>query len=290
MTLKAGEVTPARVEYQAQEVAYLVIHHTISLKDAWLYRKDASGRETTIHERANGMNCNLLWGTLWTLTFGTISLFWLPTNGSTLIYAEAVPLNSGVITFTCGGGGGCFAFREVNTPFVVDTARLRAGRAYMFDLETKCSTRGNASKVRMKHPKLWIKHVREGVHHPWNYEIRLQQAWRFEAGRMVTEVALYNPDTFNEFITDNFLFLRDGDVVPKPLNLPMLDRGWDTTRTQSGNRELVGLRNPLTYSICTNGADGECWEYRVYTRIAARSPRPGELERLQRPAVPGSAG
>jgi hypothetical protein len=148
VTLKAGKVTPAQVAYQAQDVAYLRIDHRVDVKDGVLRR---NGQAVLTK---SGMDYgNLLWGVLWTTTFGLVSLFWWPNTSVTQTYTEAIPLSPSApaITFEYGGGGGCAALSGFEGRFVIDPGRMRPGKVYHLKTHVYCfggsGVRGSALGV-----------------------------------------------------------------------------------------------------------------------------------------------
>jgi hypothetical protein len=137
VTLKAGEVTPARVEYQAQEVAYLRVDFEVRVQEGALYREQ-SGSSQEIAVIKPGLNVTFPWGVAWAVTFGLIGVFAWPNGSASATHHEVVPLNAAPITYSVGGGGGCLAFSGAHDSITVYPNQLQPGRLYVLKVGLRC--------------------------------------------------------------------------------------------------------------------------------------------------------
>jgi len=148
VNLRAGRVTPARVEYQAQEVAYVRVDFEVEVQVGTLYRAQ-SGSSSEIAAIRPGRNLTFLWGLAWVATSGLISAFAWPNASASATHHEVVPLNAAPITYSVGGGGGCLAFSDTHESITVHPSRLQPGRLYVLKVGLKCGGlfRGNEGFV-----------------------------------------------------------------------------------------------------------------------------------------------
>ena len=93
VTLEAGEVSSAQVEYRAQEVAYLRVDFQVEVERGTLYREQGGGSRELAAIRP-GRNVTLPWGVAWVATFGLIGIFAWPNASAGATHHEVVPLNA----------------------------------------------------------------------------------------------------------------------------------------------------------------------------------------------------
>ena len=179
VNLKAGEVTPAQVEYRAQAVAYLRVDFQVGVERGTLTRYQSwSSRELAVIRP--GQNVTFAYGVAWAATFGLIGLFAWPNASAGATHHEVVPLNAPPITYSVGGGGGCLAFSGAHDSITVYPDRLQPGRLYVLKVGLKCGGlfQGNLSFVgqeasdllvglRWEHDGAW-QNARYGAGPNWN--------------------------------------------------------------------------------------------------------------------------
>jgi len=137
VTLRAGEVTSAQVEYRAQEVAYLRVDFEVGVQEGTLTREQGDSSSVVAVIRP-GLNVTFPWGVAWVATFGLIGLIAWPNGSASATHHEVVPLNAAPITYSVGGGGGCLAFRGAWDSITVYPNGLQPGRLYVIKVGLKC--------------------------------------------------------------------------------------------------------------------------------------------------------
>lgn len=165
VTLEAGQVKPARVEYQAQEVAYLRVNFEVSVERGSLTRSQGSNSREIAAIRP-GQNLTAPWVVGWLATFGLIGIFAWPNASATATYDEVVPLNAAPITYSVGGGGGCLAFNGAWDSITVYPSQLQPGRLYTLKVGLRCEGlfQGNLAFVGQEAPDLiGLRWERDGV-------------------------------------------------------------------------------------------------------------------------------
>lgn len=165
VTLKAGNVTRARVSYQSQEVAYLRVNFEVSVQEGTLTRTQGGSSRDIAAIRPN-MNITASWVVGWLATFGLIGIFTWPGTTATATYDEVVPLNAAPIAYSVGGGGGCLAFRGAWDQITVYPNQLQPGRLYVIQVGLKCGGlfQGNLAFVGQVAPDLvGLRWERDGV-------------------------------------------------------------------------------------------------------------------------------
>jgi len=207
VTLKAGEVTPAQVAYQAQAVAYLRVDFQVEVQEGALYRKQGGSFRELIAIRP-GQNVTFAYGVAWAATFGLIGLFAWPNGSAGATHHEVVPLNAAPITYSVGGGGGCLAFRGAWDSITVYPGQLQPGRLYVIKVGLKCGGlfRGIQGFVgqeasdrvglRWEHDGVW-QNSRYGAGPNWNnypflslYPYRTPVYWQVPAPGYVARAVL----------------------------------------------------------------------------------------------------
>jgi hypothetical protein len=137
VTLEAGNVTSAQVEYRAQEVAYLRVDFEVGVQEGTLTREQ-SGSFQELAVIKPGQNLTFPWGVAWAVTFGLIGLFAWPNGSASATHHEVVPLNAAPITYSVGGGGGCLAFSGAHDSITVYPNQLQPGRLYVLKVGLRC--------------------------------------------------------------------------------------------------------------------------------------------------------
>lgn len=155
VTLEAGGVTRARVEYQEQAVAYLRVNFEVGVQEGTLTRTQG-GSSRDIAAIRPGLNITAPWVVGWLGTFGLIGIFAWPNATATSTYDEVVPLNAPPITYSVGGGGGCLAFNGTWDSITVYPSQLQPGRLYILKVGLRCGGlfQGNQAFVGQVAPDL----------------------------------------------------------------------------------------------------------------------------------------
>jgi len=137
VTLRAGHVERAQVDYQAHQVAYLRVDFEVGVQEGTLTRSQGDSSSDIAAIRP-GLNLTFPWGVAWTLTFGLIGLFAWPNGSASATHHEVVPLNAAPITYSVGGGGGCLAVKGAWDSITVYPNQLQPGRLYVLKVGLKC--------------------------------------------------------------------------------------------------------------------------------------------------------
>jgi len=189
VNLKAGEVTPAQVAYQAQAVAYLRVDFEVGVERGTLYREQSGSSQELAAIRPR-LNVTFPWVVGWLATFGLIGIFAWPNGSASATHHEVVPLNAPPITYSVGGGGGCLAFSGAWDSITVYPGQLQPGRLYVIKVGLKCGglfegnvgfvgqEAGDLVGLRWEHDGAW-QNSRYGAGPNWNkYPFSLLQPYR----------------------------------------------------------------------------------------------------------------
>ena len=133
--LNSREKTPVEITYKPTQVAYLKIDYAHSgVSTAWMYW---NGRQ--IYDSGNRANYHPVWGILWVLSFGTIALFWIPSNPGEFHTTLPIPLDGRVHTLLFGAGGNCLSFNGAwEESYQFDSRRMQAGKIYWVEAKNYC--------------------------------------------------------------------------------------------------------------------------------------------------------
>lgn len=149
--LSSLQETPVRVYYESTWVAYLKLDYSHSgVRDVWLYWDNQ-----LLYAKSGSNYGNLLWGTLWTVSFGTISLFWIPSGSGEYHTTIPIPLDDRVHVLQFGGGGDCFAARDWNGFYKVRSDLMQPGKIYWVQARNGCGGLGtgiNGGLTQMVNP------------------------------------------------------------------------------------------------------------------------------------------
>lgn len=283
VTLESGHVENVEVDYHNQEVAYLDLTFTVSTRDGNFYR---NGQQ--ILTKSGSDYGNLLWGVLWTTSFGLISLFWIPSTTETLHYTEIIPLDSSPIHYTFGGGGNCFSFSPNSAGFWIDPSRLQPGHVYPMYARMSCVLgAGIVSNFGLLASVPTVRWVRQGLPAHYVAAVFPDKAEELDLQGGDPTVAPgqlfggYQQIYYNEYTlhSGGSLEARAHPYLPMPLKSYQVDRMWLLQKNDYGftrfvtpfNRVILCMEwdedNPAG-NYCLTGSEV------TYERVSANPPGP----------------
>lgn len=282
-TVTLSTQQPAQVTqvYTDQEVAYFDLTFTVSTRDGNFYR---NGQQ--ILTKSGSDYGNLLWGTLWTVSFGLISLFWIPSTTQTLHYTEIIPLNSPPIHYTFGGGGNCFSLGTNSAGFWIDPSRLQPGYVYPMYANVRCldPTGGIWTEFGLLASIPTVQWNQQGLLPRYKFEFVSSPAQGFDLFAGNPSVAPgqfarnYSSPYGNQYSLHSGGTLPDSQHPTLPTSLPsfQVDRMW-TLRdyADSGSTKFVAPFDQVTLCLQRDpDYPKSCDSSATYRRTSASPPGP----------------
>lgn len=278
VTLSTAQEARATQDYTAQQVAYLDLTFTVNnVQKGSFYRNGQP-----ILTKSGSNYDNLLWGTLWTVTFGLVSLFWLPSTSQTLHYTEIIPLDSPSIHYTFDGGGDCFSLGPgPSAGFWIDPSRLQPGYVYPMYATVSCYAPVGGIMVGfgLEASLPGVQWVRQGLP-SYAYAQNGFQLYRGNPNVAPGESAWEYSPSGNEYALYSGYTLPDNQHPHLPTSLPLrgyqVDRMWTTA--ESAPTQIKRFVAPFNdVQLCLEQESEVCSKNATYRRVSANPPGPVTL-------------
>jgi hypothetical protein len=229
--LPSGETRSVTQVYVNQPVAYLRLEATVSVRDGWL---DVGGQR--VWSKSSSGSFDLLWGTAWTLTFGLVSLFWLPNLTESTTYARTIPIPTTVATgavtpyvgtpllIEYGGGGNCFAFQDYDSSLSLDSGLLQPGRVYVLRTRVACGSpaAGIVGSAEVLTAPVRVEYERVGL--------PAQDARGIDPAPLQHGLPVGSGGEVRDYTPFPGWFpINPGQILPFSYSLGQVDRLWSTT-------------------------------------------------------------